>query len=437
MSRYDDFQAATKSAGRIIDAARPHGRLTAAQQHDFETTIKLLSSPMYDSAEGMSSGLKTVASAIEAFQASDGDVEAADKALKAVLHEASRPKDMISNPGADLQGTGNGDRDLPPGTVRALKSSEKFASHYGGSTETSLDQWLRASFANNWGNIPTGLKTGLATDALGDLILPVPLSNRIIDLSRAASRVIQAGATTARMDGPSMQFARLKQDVSPGWKLENAQIGASAPTFEPVFMTARTLAAMVVLSVELSEDVPTIGPAIETALVAALGVELDRAALLGSGSGAEPRGLFHTSGVPFTDVSAGLPGSYQDLSRAIQTVREANLEPNAIILGSDVAGELERLTDDIGQPLRAPASVEAIAKYTTTKLNGFAVVGDWSWLLLGMRQDLRIEASRDAFDPVSDKGFPTYSVLVRATLRMDVAVLKPQAFAILSAFTGS
>ncbi len=101
------------------------------------------------------------------------------------------------------------------------------------------------------------------------------------------------------------------------------------------------------------------------------------------------------------------------------------------------SGVADRRSHDIGQPLRPPASVEAIAKYTTTKLNGFAVVGDWSWLLLGMRQDLRIEASRDTYDPSSQKGFPTYSVLVRATLRMDVAVLKPQAFAILSAFTGS
>jgi HK97 family phage major capsid protein len=84
-----------------------------------------------------------------------------------------------------------------------------------------------------------------------------------------------------------------------------------------------------------------------------------------------------------------------------------------------------------------PAAASRLARATTTKLNGFAVVGDWSWLLLGMRQDLRIEASRDTYDPVSTKGFPTYSVLVRATLRMDVAVLKPQAFAILSAFTGS
>jgi HK97 family phage major capsid protein len=145
----------------------------------------------------------------------------------------------------------------------------------------------------------------------------------------------------------------------------------------------------------------------------------------------------NTSGVSTQDTSLGLPGGYADFSRAVQFVREANHEPTGILLGPDVIGELDRLTDTTGQPLRPPESYADLPKFPTTKLAGIAVVGDWTRFLVAIRQELRIEATRQATDE-NNLGFPSYSVLVRATLRADFAVLKPAAFQILTDFaTGS
>ncbi len=328
-----------------------------------------------------------------------------------------------------------------PGTMIAIKSAEKFADSYGGSTPVSLDQYLRAALTGEWGRLPDDLWQGrgtkaAATDALGDLTLPSVLTNRIVDLTRGQSQVIKAGALTAKMNGPKEVIARVVAAPVPGWKVENALIAAGDITFEPLTLTARTLAARAVLSVELSDDVPTIGDALESELTAALAAELDRAALDGSGTPPEPRGLLNTTGVATQDVSLGLPGGYADFSRAVQFVREANHEPTGILLGPDVIGDLDRMTDTTGQPLRAPASYADLAKYPTTKLAGIAVVGDWTRFLVAIRQEIRIEASRQATDE-NGLGFASYSVLVRATLRADFAVLKPSAFQVLTDFNGT
>jgi len=324
-----------------------------------------------------------------------------------------------------------------PFTVKALKSTESLADRFGG-TAFPLDGFIRASLTGDWSAVPSSIKA-MSTDAdlLGGLTVPEPLSNRVIDLSRAASRVIQAGAITIPMSTATLKFARLTQDPTPGWKIENDLIQASDAAFEAVTLTAHTLAARVVMSVELAEDSPSIGSAIENALAQALGGELDRAALFGSGVNPEPLGLINTDGVDVRPVTPGNPElTPKDLSLAVQLIREANGEPNAILWGPDVAGSVERITNEFGNPIELPESVANLTKYQTSRAAETAFIGDWSQLAIGMRQQLRIEASRLATDE-NGKGFASFSVLVRATLRADVAVLKPAFFRVLTDITGA
>lgn len=339
------------------------------------------------------------------------------------------------NPG-DALGTGR-HTDDGPFSVKSLKHDESLANTYGG-TSFPLDGFVRASLTGNWGQVPASLKA-MSTDAdlLGGLTVPEPLSNRVIDLARAASRVIQAGAITIPMSAATLKFARLTQDPTPAWKVENALIAPSDAEFEAVTLTARTLAARVVMSVELAEDSPSIGTAIETALAQALGGELDRAALMGSGTPPEPLGLINAPGVDVRPVTPGNPElTPKDLSLAVEAIRMANGEPSGIIWGPDVAGAVERITNEFGNPIELPESVAAITKYQTSRVAETAFIGDWSQLAIGMRQQLRIEASRLATDETGH-GFASFSVLVRATLRADIAVLKPAFFRVLTDITGA
>lgn len=428
MSRLNDLTPAFRQSppgkayvtmATIIQAAE--GRpLTRAQAADFNTASDAWKSSMPADSEARVSAVKSF------VEASDNDDPAA--ALAAIEVYMGTPNRRKTRDFLESQHGWADEDDARSGSVSAVKSTATFASRYGGSTGVSLDDYLRAAFTGRLDDMPEGMKA-LSTDAMGTLVLPTTLSNRIIDLSRAASRVVEAGAQTVRMVSGKLTFGRLTQDPAPGWKTENALIAESDAEFEPVEMVARTLAARVLMSVELADDSPTIGNAIESALSASLAQELDRAALLGSGTPPEPRGLVNTSGV--TSAGIGSPTGFSDFSTGVEAIRSANLEPNAVIYGPDLAGTLDRLTNLQGDPLTPPASYVALRKLVSSKANGIAAIGDWTQFVVGIRQEVRIEASRQAADE-NGKGFASYSVLVRATLRADFAVLKPGAFYVLT-----
>jgi len=285
----------------------------------------------------------------------------------------------------------------------------------------------------------------VGTGGAGGFAVPAPLSARVIDKARLVARVMQAGALTIPMDSSTMKIARVAGDPTAAWKLENAAATASDMVLEQVELTARTLMGYVKSSVELIEDAqPGIDDVIENALAGALARELDRAALRGSGTPPEPRGIRNTTGVAIQSMGTnGLAlANYDPFSTAVQTVRAANFEPNAIIYSPRTAGNLDRLKDTTNQPLQPPPSVDGLLKLPTAQvpdnltqgsssLASDAYVGQWDQLLIGMRQRLVIEASREASD-ATDSAFRQLQVHIRAYLRADVAVAQPSAFVVVT-----
>ena len=131
--------------------------------------------------------------------------------------------------------------------------------------------------------------------------MPAPLSARVIDLARNATRVFQAGAITVPMTSQTLALARLTSEGSPAWKTEGANITAADLAFDRVTFTARTLVRRVDLSVELFEDAdPSSEDIIARSFAGQMAVELDRVALLGSGTAPEPRGVLNQTGVTLT-----------------------------------------------------------------------------------------------------------------------------------------
>jgi len=212
-------------------------------------------------------------------------------------------------------------------------------------------------------------------------------------------------------------------------------------TLEAVTFTARTLISIVKASVELVEDADQIDDAIESALASALALELDRAALRGSGTAPEPRGVRNQTGVTIT-AAIGTP-TYADISQAVQTIRVANGEPNAYILSALAAGTLDRLADTTGQPLQPPPSVAALRQLVTNQIptnlgvgtnESEIYVGDWSSLMIGVRRSLTIEVSRQATTG-TESAFDRLQVHIRAYLRADVQLATPAHFNVLTGVT--
>jgi HK97 family phage major capsid protein len=135
------------------------------------------------------------------------------------------------------------------------------------------------------------------------------------------------------MTAQTLALARLTSEGTPAWKSENAAITAGDLVFDRVTFTARTLVRTILLSVELFEDAdPSSEDVIARSFAGQMAVELDRVALLGTGTPPEPRGVLNQSGV--TSTAHGAAGTvistataYDWHLDAVGVVRAANFTP--------------------------------------------------------------------------------------------------------------
>jgi HK97 family phage major capsid protein len=357
-------------------------------------------------------------------------------------------------PGSGLRPMPTGQRaPSRPGEVRLLAPSEFLQDH----VDDRLPDGIQPH-AVSFGRAVCGLVTGswrgrdaeqrvMATSAIGSggALMPSVLSARVIDAARAAAVVFRAGAQTLPMDAAEVNLARVAQDPVPSWKGENQPAMPSDVALERLALRARTLVGLVKASVELIEDAPNAGDVIETTLAAALALELDRAALRGQsdGGGATmPLGIRGTSGVNLVAVS-GLV-DLDDFSAAVERITTLNgpSEGLSVIMNPRTWGSIDRMKDGEGLPVRGPASWEALRKFQTTSIPitlapGTAtepLLGFFPSLVVGMRTELQIEASRVAADS-DGSAFRNLQVWIRAYLRADVLVTRETWFSVLTGVT--
>lgn len=332
----------------------------------------------------------------------------------------------------------NGRSERNPGDVVVLRPEQRMASLVHddeASRGLSLSKFVRAVATGDWAGIaPEARAMSVGTAGAGGFLVPSLLSAQVIDKARARSVVSRAGAVVIPMDSSSLKFARVATDPTASWKLENAAATASDMLLEEVQFNAKTLMAYVKGSVEIFEDSP-IEDVIENALAQAMALELDRVCLRGAGIAPEPRGIKNTTGVQ-TFVAGTL--NYADISTAAQMIRIANGEPNGYVVSPRDAGTLDRAVDSTGQPLQPPPSARDLTQYVSNQIptnigagtnESELYVGDFSKLMIGMRKNITIEASREASD-ATDSAFRQLQIHVRCYMRADVALSVPAHFVV-------
>ncbi len=268
------------------------------------------------------------------------------------------------------------------------------------------------------------------TDSAGGFTVPDVLSANLIDLMRARSVTIQAGARTVPLGSDTNYIAKLLTDPTPGWRAESAAIAESDPTFGRVTLTPKALAVLVKVSRELLEDSLNIETELPRIMTVALAQELDRVALFGSGTGSEPTGIVNTSGVSEVAHDATLT-TYAPLITARTNVLTSNAERlSAYIIHPRDEGELAGLTDSTGQPLQAPPKLSDIPMLTTTSVptdggtgsdESSIITGDFSRLLIGVRSQISIQMLKERYADTGQYGFLAF-------MRADIAVEHPEVF---------
>jgi HK97 family phage major capsid protein len=274
----------------------------------------------------------------------------------------------------------------------------------------------------------------------GGNVVPTPLAADVIDLARNATRVIQAGAVTVPMTSQTLKYPRLTAEGSPAWHTEHASISDVDLTFDAITFTARTLTRLVRISMEMVDDAPEQAEGvIARSFAEQIALELDRAALRGSGTAPEPRGVLNTSGVTVTThgangstlATAGM--GYDFLLDAQGVVMGNNFTPNNHIVAPRSVVGLAKLKEATTNAYLAPPAMQ-LPMLPTKQVPINLTVGtssdcsevytaDWSQLLIGLRTELRILPLRERYADFAQYGFLAY-------FRADIQLAQPSAFVV-------
>jgi HK97 family phage major capsid protein len=307
----------------------------------------------------------------------------------------------------------------------------------------SFDRYLRGMATGQWDGADHERALAESSIGAGGALVPAPLSARVIDLARNRTVVFRAGAQTVPMTSATLALARLTSEGSPAWKSENAAITPGDMVFDRVTFTARTLVRTILLSVELFEDAdPSSEDVIARSFAGQMAVELDRAALLGSGTPPEPRGVVNQSGITTTTHGANGTGitNYDFWLDAIGAVRAAGFEPNAHIQAPRSSTSLSKLKEATTNAYLAPPA-SMLPMFTTRSVpitlttgtstdTSYLFTAQWDQLMVGIRTDftLRFLGERFLADTLS------YSFV--AYLRADIQLAQPSAFVVDSGVRG-
>ena len=225
--------------------------------------------------------------------------------------------------------------------------------------------------------------------ASGTALVPQRLGSQLIDLVRAKTVLVEAGAQTILVDGPTT-LAKLTGDPTVHQHTEGAtDISESDITLAGVTASPKLLAALVPLTVELVRDSSNLDQVLNTALAAAFAAKIDT---LGIAT------LLANASIP-ASASAQDPAGWAGVLAAVGSALAANQELPRAIVGASAdfitrAGQLDSTGSWLGKP---PVLANTQEFYTTGITAGTAFMGDFgAGLGLVLRSSLSVEVVRHA-----------------------------------------
>jgi HK97 family phage major capsid protein len=268
----------------------------------------------------------------------------------------------------------------------------------------------------------------IPTDFRGDLF---------IDRLRNATRVRALGATVLAGLSGNVAIPRRKASSTAGWVAEDAALTASDPQFDQVTMTPKHAGAITEYSRNLLlQSSPDVEQLLRSDMALVLAETLDAAAVRGTGSSNQPRGILNTSGIG--SVAMGTNGAaltFDAVADLMGTVEDANAEGTGFLTNTKVRRAAAKLKDTTNQPLglttvfqgQTPAISNIVpsnlTKGTASGICSALIYGNWPDLLIGMWSELDI-----LVNPYESTAYSKGNVQVRAMMTVDIAVRQAASF---------
>lgn len=268
------------------------------------------------------------------------------------------------------------------------------------------------------------LNVGTAT-AGGNLVDDVLLSGSFIDLLRNRLAIAQAGVTTLTGLQGNISIPRQSSASTAYWVGESASPSESQPAVDQVNMSPKTVGAFVDYSrrLLLQSDI-SVETMVRNDLARVIALEIDRAAIYGTGSSNQPLGLTNTTGIGSQTITTF--GTFAEYIGMETDVASANADAGSLryIINAAARGALKSTEK---------ASNTAQFVYENDQINGYPVIvsnqlanndalfGDFSMMIMGMWSGLDLTV-----DPYA--GATAGTVRIIALQDLDIAVKQAGAF---------
>ena len=273
----------------------------------------------------------------------------------------------------------------------------------------------------------------------GNLIETTLDGTQFIDLLRRALVIQSLGATVLSGLRGNVDIPRQTGSATSQWVAENASLTASDPTIGAISLTPKHCGAITELSrnmlLQSSVDIEML---IRRDFAALLAETLDMAAVAGTGSSNQPRGILNTSGIgnPAMGTNGGALtfDAVADLMGAVAD-QNADLGRLSFLGNSKVKRAAAKLKDSQARPLGigtvfqdAPRAFSNVVPSNLTKGSGTnlsaLLYGNWQDLVVGYWSELDI-----LVNPYESTAYAKGNVQVRGMLTADIALRNQQSFA--------
>lgn len=349
--------------------------------------------------------------------------------------------------GTPLNGSGDARWDETRNSVGLLSVIRAQMRDHRDTAEAGRVREISAELARRSGRSPaTGLlfdmRTAPETRALttgkqnttpnGSALVPlVQRADMFTDVLRANLVIEQSGAIVLSGLSGDIAIPRRTQTVQPAFVAENQPLPLSDPAYDQIKLTPKTAGVVSELSrnmvLQSSPDAEALTRDDQARSLAEL---IDRAALLGDGTGANPLGIIPQAQFSDTYPLAGAP-TFDQILEQPDNLEGAFVQPTQWIVGPGVRRKLMQTPRNQAASfdfiMEQPGELAGVSLTQTGILpNGLLLLGDFRQLIVGYWSAVEIVVNEFAQD-----AFMRGNVLVRAIVTMDVQVRHKSAFTVL------
>lgn len=294
------------------------------------------------------------------------------------------------------------------------------------------------------GYIEKGMEAGLPST--GGFLIPQQLSAEFIDPLYANTFLDKIGLTKYPMPNGSLDFGRGASSASFTWGAENPVNDKTGMTFDEVKLAAKKGSAYVPTSNSLLRYSPAAVQSIVAGnLQEVFADAINTAALYGTGSAYQPKGITLQSGIQTlgsssTAITADL---VVDMVSLLEQANVKMLKP-FWIMSPKMKSWIKKLKATDGKYLYRDEMVKdktlegipfidtTLASYTDTATDyADLILADWWYFLWGVGRDMELQMSKEATyvsGGVTHSAFQRDETVIKILAELDFAVKQPKAF---------